>query len=288
MDMPTLKSLQCLESVSRLGSLAQASQQLNLSQSAISRQIKSVEQLLNTPVLVASGRGVTLSAAGEQLLADVRPAIAIIEQSCRQIRERASGQMLVRLATPPTFGAVLMIPLLAKLRALRADVVVTLESYIGRLDQAPDALDLLIHYQKQPPENAYFLFDECLVAVCSPALRGQPLFEQSLLQLRSRPSMWADWMDSALPPSVHWGATYEHFPMLLHAAKSGLGAALLPRFVCHSAIEAGELVALTEPKVVSGHGYYLSKRSSMPSPTSDWLAEWIVAELKSGWAAIAQ
>lgn len=269
-DLPSLGALQAFEAALRHRSFTGAARELGLTQGAISRQVAKLEQQLGRELFHREHPRVRPTRAAEAFGAKLERVLSRLEGLVAQMRSStaaAEGAGALELACLPTFGTTWLIPRLPDFRARHPDVSLELTTSIQVFDFDTEEVDCAIHYGTGvwPGARSERLMDEHMVVVASAEraaslttpddLAGHPL-----LQLTSRPWAWPSWLaqNGAATTEAQRGARFEHHLMILEAAKSGLGIALLPTFLAERAIERGELVEpFAGTRLVTQRRYWL-------------------------------
>lgn len=287
--VPDIATLQAFECAARHGSFTQAASELNLTQSAISRQIKDLEIQLGTLLFERVRQRVVLSDAGQRLLPDVRRLLGQSEEMMMRAMAAASGGTTLSIATLPTFGSRWLTPRLPDFLARHPGIVVTLASRSEPFDFEEESFDLAIHYGQPVWARAAcsYLCSEEILPVASPSLArsaSEPaaLADGPLLHLSTRPKMWADWFsDNAVEaPGSYRGNRFDQFSMVIEAAAAGLGYALLPRYLIGRELSEGQLAVVIDRPMRTENSYYLvvpeGKRGNAASRA---FCQWIVEQI---------
>lgn len=289
---PDFINLQAFECAARHQNFSRAAQELNLTQSAISRQIADLEQQTGLKLFERVRQRVILSEAGEKLLPEVKQLLAQAERL--MIGAVATGQMAtsLRIATLPTFGGKWLVPRLGRFLARHPAVAVSIESRSTHFSFAEENFDLAIHFGQPTWANASctFLCNERVLPVASPALSAP--FEQSevrfeqlpLLHLTTRPKLWADWAHNRgiELPQAYQGLRFDQFSMLIAAASAGLGFALLPTYLIESELQSGALRPLTDIPMQTENAYFIVRPENKRTQVAarDFEA-WILKEVSA-------
>jgi LysR family glycine cleavage system transcriptional activator len=268
--------LAAFESAARLQSFTAAAGELNLTQSAVSRQIRSLEDALGAELFVRERQTVRLTVAGETYAKEIRQALQLIATATLGFRANPQGGTL-NLAILPTFGTRWLAPRLPKFLASHPGVTINLTTRLAPFDFKVDGLDAAIHFG--PPEwigaKLDFLMKETVAPVCSPAVktkyklsRPEHLLRAPLMHLVSRPDAWEQWLQAAgvAFDDVH-GMLVDQFAVAAQAAVAGMGVALLPGFLVEGELERGDLVVAVDLPMQSQDSYYLAwpiNRESYP------------------------
>ncbi|MFO1219065.1 MAG: LysR family transcriptional regulator [Burkholderiaceae bacterium] len=296
----SLDSLRTFEAVARRLSFSAAAEELHLTQPAISRQIKALEDELGTPLFVRGTRRVELSAAGATLRHAALPLLDGLDRAVREIRQRR-GRPQVSLSTFPSFATLWLLPRLAEFQKSQPpfDIRIAAHDRLNELDE-PE-LDLLLRYclPETAPTIAERLFGELLTPVASPRLLEQsrngqapPLVQPADLARhvlleeddpRSTSGFrvsWRRWLGSqglgALEPRGWIYLNYTH--QQVQGALAGQGIALARMPLVHDLLGRGELIELFDGRCRLGSEstYYLiemplaTQRAEM-AQCADWI-----------------
>ncbi|WP_420144179.1 transcriptional regulator GcvA [Sphingobium sp.] len=287
--LPPMNALTAFEAAVRHGGFSRAGEDIGLTQSAVSRQIAQLEDILGVPLFDRIGRRVRLNEAGRSYSDELLPALDAI----RQATGRASGrrpQRTLRIATLPSFGMRWLAPRLPQLSARHPDLVVDFAARSQPFDFGHEDFDAAVHFgvpQDWPGVTMDFLFREEAVPVCSPEwLAVHPLrtpadlLDAPLLSQTSRRDAWARWLNAAGVDArtLAAGPAYEHFLMLAQACAAGAGLALIPTFLIRPELEAGTLVIPFARPLSTDQAYYLVYPSDGPGAGPlmqfrDWMVE---------------
>jgi len=295
--------LRAFEAVARLASFSAAAEELHLTQPAISRQIKGLEDELGASLFNRGTRRVELTSAGAQLLRSVLPLLQRLDTTVRQIRS-ARGRRHVSITTFASFASLWLLPRLAsfELEHPEIDIRISASDVMADLDNADVDLALRYCHPDVAPAGATRLFGE----VVTPAI-GRGLAEQAARGLAPplstpadltrhtlleeddhRPSAeylgWRHWLRQHGVPQLEparWlllNFTYQQ----VQAALAGQGVALARLPLVAEALERGELVEPFGParRVVSPFAYWLIEcaRGAAVRPEVVLFARWLVAQ----------
>jgi LysR family glycine cleavage system transcriptional activator len=277
--------LMAFESAARTGSFTAAANELNLTQSAVSRQVKSLEDQLNIELFRRVKKEIHLTETGSIYHKEVHSALNIIRNaSLNAITSPLNG--VLNLAILPTFGTRWLMPKLSFFLDENPNVTVNFVTKLSPFDFANENLHAAIHYGSPNWANteSTFLMKEQAIPVCSPDFlsahsmkSAKDLVNVPLLHLSTRPSAWAKWFESnQLTLFNHSGMLFEQISIISQAAISGLGVALLPKFLIQNELDRGELITVLDFKAQSNSGYYLitpSNKANYPPNVAfrDWL-----------------
>ncbi|URI06571.1 LysR family transcriptional regulator [Aquincola tertiaricarbonis] len=265
--LPPMSALAALEAAARLQSFTAAAAELHLTQSAVSRQIRALEEQLGAELFVRERQTVRLSPVGELYAQEVRRALQQIATATLAVRANPQGGTL-NLAILPTFGTRWLAPRLPGFLAEHPGITINLHTRLAPFDFRNDPLDAAIHFGPPdwPGARLDLLMHETVVAACSPALRRQhrlkrpaDLLRAPLVHLASRPDAWERWLqDAQVPFGPLPGMLVDQFALAAQAAVAGLGVALLPRFLIDSELARGDLVLAADHPLTSTDAYHLA------------------------------
>lgn len=263
--LPSMSGLAALEAFDRLGSVSSAADELSLTQGAVSRALKSLEDQLGVPLFVRDRKRLSLTTAAQDYVQQVRRSLEAIAQASSTITNNPQGGSL-RLAILPAFGVHWLAPKLARFATLHPNITVNLTTRLQVFDFAESGFDAAIHFGRNdwPGAEHLFLLEETVLPVCAPALlsgqvgRPEDLLNLPLLQLQSRPGAWRRYLAGQgveQPPQP--GMSFDQFATMKQAAIHGLGVALLPEFMVDDALVGGQLVVAWDRPAQGLGSYFL-------------------------------
>jgi DNA-binding transcriptional LysR family regulator len=265
--IPSTAALVSFEAAARHESFTKAAEELSLTQSAVCRQISTLEEFLGIQLFRRTRRGVKLSEAGQAYARRVTAQLDAVERDTLAIMS-TQGAQTIELAVGPSFGTQWLLPRLAEFQRQRPHITVNLSSRTRPFLFADTGFDAAIHFGDGDwsGSQAHFLMRENAQPVCSPALldgrerltvselAGLPLLQQS-----TRPYAWRQWFgQQGLNVAQDLGGPrYELFSMLAQAASHGMGVALIPPFLIERELADGRLSVANEQSVPGEMAYYL-------------------------------
>lgn len=289
--IPDIATLQAFECAARHGSFTQAAHELNLTQSAVSRQIKDLENQLGVLLFERIRQRILLSDAGRKFLPEVRRLLNQTEDTMLRAMASAQSTSSFSIATLPTFGARWLMPRISDFLDKHPGIALNIASRSGVFDFEEQPFDLAIHYGQPIWAHATcsFLCSEVIVPVASPSLlktqhpsMADELEDQPLLHLATRPKMWAQWFESCglEGKSAYRGHRFEQFSMVISAAVAGLGFALLPLYLIEQELQSGKLVLLFEKPMRTENDYYLVvPEGKLENPLTQEFRQWISSQV---------
>lgn len=285
--IPDIANLQAFECAARHGNFTRAAEELNLTQSAVSRQIRDLELQTGLLLFERVRQRVLLSEAGARFLPEVRRLLSQSEQLMIRAVAAADKDESLSIATLPTFGLRWLIPRLPKFLALRPSVALNIESRAEPFDFDEEGFDLAIHYGKPTWAKATstFLCSEIVLPVASATLMhnlgaGTPedLLDTPLLHLTTRPRLWPQWFEAndVNTDRSFRGNRFDQFSMMIGAVQANMGVALLPSYLIEDDIRAGTLVPVFDLPMATEFGYYVvlpqnRQHNAVANAFKDWL-----------------
>ena len=285
-----LSTLPAFRAIARLGSLRAAAEQLHLTHSAISQQIKSLEEQLGFQVFDRRGRRVVLNAAGAALLRAVEPALDQLDDGVREAAVAAQGsEHRIRLTVLPSFAQRWLLPRLARWHEQHPHIGIELHAS----QQVTDLLREGFHAALRQGDGewrgleAQRLIDSPLIAVGSPnaarRLLGRAAATFADEPLLGSPALWARWFElSGRRVRINPVAAFNDAGLLLQAAEQDLGLALARELLAADALRDGRLVQLSPLAMPheQAYAYWLVHPPALRAwPPIVALRAWLQAEL---------
>ncbi|WP_425070201.1 LysR substrate-binding domain-containing protein [Sagittula sp. S175] len=283
--LPPLPALRALEALDRLGSATAVAEEMNLTQSAVSRQLKTLEEQLGAPLFLRDRRALRLTPQAESFAEVVRDALERLSDGVMALRLDPTGGSL-RLAILPSFGMHWLVPRLPAFARRHPQVTINMTTRLKPFSFASEPFDAAIHFGTRPwpGTEALTLMDEHVQPLAAPSLIPVPLppetlSTQPLLHIQSRPRAWSHWFEAQGSPVGRPGGTsFDQFPTIAQAAAHGLGVALLPDFLTEADRADGRLTPASDRPSVCLGSYALVWPTDRPMPPAlklfrDWLSE---------------
>lgn len=293
--LPPLDLLHSFEAVARHRSFTHAADELCLTQSAVSRQIKALEAALGLRLFLRLHRAIDLTVEGQRLFDSVTRGLDEIS-ACLAALGTAAKAPQITVSVSVAFAWFWLMPRLERFGALQPDVDLRVLATDQPVLPGTGEVDVAVLFGSGQWEGleARLLFGERVYAVCSPAyLRDHPalnrpedLMDQTLLHLEyGKPSFggvdWRSWLlrQGVNGQPVRRGLRFNSYPMVLQAAEAGHGVALGWSYVTDPLLAEGRLVCPVDRTLETHDGYYLctSNKAALDPRILDFL-EWISAE----------
>lgn len=266
--LPPLKSLHAFRYAAQTLSFKLAAEQLNVTQAAISQQIKTLEQSLEIELFERHTRQVALTSEGEYLFRYVEQAFNLLEQGVREIIEDPNPNKLV-ISTLPSFASRWLVARLGQFQALEKDINIQLSPSLAIASFQDQELDLSIRFGQGQYEGlkSELLFKECLIPVCHPSLidTKQPIKAQ-LAKLPiiadNGPDMEAIWplfhqhiglADKEMPSRLQVSDS----TVLIEALLSCQGISMIRYSLVYELIQKGQLISPLPLFMKSRYNFYL-------------------------------
>ena len=270
--LPSITSLLALEAVERLGSATAAAAELSLTHSAVSRQLKVLEDQIGVSLFIRESKGLRLSPAGMTYANAVRECLNNLARA--SLKAKASGaRASLNLAVLPSFAMYWLSPRLQTFMQAHPDILVNQSTRIKPFDFAHEDFDAAIHFGAENWRGVNYLplLRERVIAVCSPGfaedlpLSPARLMDEPLLHLESRPGAWEEWFRAhGCAADRLRGMLFDQFTNMTEASVAGAGVALLPEFLAQREFQRGRLVPASAGYVDVDGTYYLVWPSQSP------------------------
>lgn len=265
--LPSISSLRALEALDRLRSASAVAEELSLTQSAISRQIQTLEKQLGVTLIIRDKKRLSLTTEAQEYATEVRHALAQIARSTLKLQTKPLAGNL-SLAILPAFGMRWLMPRLPDFSRRHPEITINMATRLERFSFATEPFDAAIHFGHAdwPGTQSILLKYEKILPVCAPSLLagsviGTPadILSLPLLHIQTRPQAWSHWFCTQSDVSVPSlsGTMYDQFSTIVQAALHGLGVALMPDYLVEQDLAAGRLVALHPAPVETDGAYYL-------------------------------
>jgi LysR family glycine cleavage system transcriptional activator len=271
--LPPLNSLRAFEAAARHCSFRHAAEELNVSHSAISHQIKLLESQLGTELFHRSVRSVELSDAGQIYYPILRDAFDRIADATERVRANVRSTVLT-VQVYVTFAVGWLIPRLIDFQKKHPEIQVHINSSHIDADFQRSDVDVcvLMGYKVQPEVHYEYLFTSEIFPVCSPKLleegprlkKPQDLTNHNLLYINHAEQDWPNWFEAAgvQSESTNQGIRFDSYSLALEAAIDGAGVALALQPFGMSDVRAGRLVEPFDIKAPAFGDWYLAYREN--------------------------
>lgn len=287
---PSMSLLLAFEAAARHESYTRAAEELALTQSAVSRQVQSLEQQLGVVLFRREGRTVKLTEVGRLYQREISEALGRIRSATLHAIAHQAGGGSLRLATLPTFGSKWLLPRLHEFYRRHPEVLVHINSRIEPVDFATSGIDaaIVVAGGEQPGLICHRLHAEELVVILSPALAASrqiwtpaDIARQPLLSVANNANAWGDWFShhGLTHQSMRLGPSFELTSHLIQAVRADIGIGLVPRILITDELAEGKLISPVLP-YASARGYYLVyPPRNQALPALEAFRAWLLEEL---------
>jgi DNA-binding transcriptional LysR family regulator len=265
--IPSTTALAAFEAAARHQSFTRAADELALTQSAVCRQIATLEAFVGVKLFKRTRRGVLLTEAGASYSHSVRARLDEVERDTLELMAKGGAAGALELGVLPTFATKWLLPRVPGFQRAHPGITLHFTPRTRPFLFEDTVLDAALYAGAAgwPGTEAAFLMHENLIVVASPALvprrrlRPAELARFPLLQISTRPYLWRQWFEAAGVEVQQdlAGSRMELFSMVSEAAVHGLGIALVPRFLVEAELASGALRQLLDLELRSDRAYYL-------------------------------
>lgn len=287
MERLPLNALLVFVTAARAQNMTRAAERLHLTVSALSHQVRLLEQRTGCTLFLRGPRGLKLTAEGACLLEKVAPHLDAIELALRPLTLRRHTAL--SLSALPSMASSWLVPRLPRFVALRPDLELNLDSSIERVDFADGRFDAALRYGLGEWEGLHseLLFEEWLTPVASPALftdRARPRLDQlGQWPLLCEDDPWPRWFEQfGGEAPARFGVTFSDSETLQRATLEGMGISLGRATMARPLIESGRLVGLFPERMKARYAHYLVYPDrSREHAGFKTFREWLLAEAES-------
>jgi LysR family glycine cleavage system transcriptional activator len=266
-QLPSFPSLRAFESAARHLSFKVAADELCVTQSAISHQVKILEEFLEAPLFIRRPQSVELTLRGSEYLEMISHLMDGIESATQKVKG-ASYEELLYVEASPAFSSYWLLPRLIRFSQTYPGIEVNLSTIADTDSPANNSFDVRINCSWEvPPESGGERFmDSPHVPVCNPALlkdgpdilQIEDLFQYPIVRAEGSWDKWDRWLEHIgyEKPSRLAGPRFENTYLALKAAEEGLGIALAPTALINEKVALGRLVVLLD--IEGAHALYFT------------------------------
>ncbi|MBK8176739.1 MAG: transcriptional regulator GcvA [Rhodospirillales bacterium] len=292
--LPPLNGLRVFEAAARHLSFTRAADELNVTQAAVSHQIKALEDHLGLALFRRLNRALMLTEEGQTLFPAVRDALDQLAEAAARLRAREESGTLT-VSTLPSFAVTWLVPRMSRFQDRHPEIDLRISAKEYLVDFARDGIDVAVRFGggRWPGLRADWLADEALLPVCSPSLRPRlqslgdlahvTLLHEDMLPLGRFPT-WETWLAAAGASGVDAtrGPRFSHTHLMLQAAMDGRGVALGQAVLVGDDLAAGRLVAPFSARLPTGFAYYVvCPPTSAERPKIRAFRDWVKSEIAS-------
>ena len=296
--LPPLRALHAFEAAARHHSFAAAANELGVTPTAISHQIRQLEEACGVKLFQRRPRPLLLTSAGARLYPALRNGFDALATAMALLAEE-DAQTPLRVTSPNAFASKWLVPRLPKWREENLAVALEIIGTDAVLDVRAGATDVAIRYARKPPLDlmAHEVFRDTFVPVCSPRLLEQhgpieraadllrfPLIHYDWINSDPDAPTWRQWLAVARsidpdfnPLEKAWDLSFSEELHAIDAVIGGQGVAICSDVVVSNELRSGQLVK-AHPLALPGYGFYLVSMPHSPqAPVIEAFSTWMRA-----------
>jgi DNA-binding transcriptional LysR family regulator len=295
-NLPPLDLIQGFEAAARNLSFTKAAEELFITQSAVSRQMRTLEEHLGVTLFTRRHRALALTDQGRALHGAATELLERLQGVTDRLRADAGSRHLT-VTTTGGFASLWLIPRLRGFLAQQPDVDVRISATYKTINLECDLVDVAVRFCKedQLPPGAIVLFGQDLFPVCSPGLQSEgPLPLRTLADLKHHallhmegaggPLDWGTWLAAHgfadLKPAA--SIRFDSYEQMIQAALSGQGVAMGIGRLVAGLMDSGKLIAPFAKSIASPHSYCVIRSATTGAkPHVQAFVDWLVAEARA-------
>jgi LysR family glycine cleavage system transcriptional activator len=295
LSLPSLNGLRAFEAAARHLSFTRAAAELNVTQTAISHQIRRLEEQLGLKLFVRRNRALALTREAESYLPAVRAAFEDLRRATQRLK-RPQRDGLLTLSTLASLAAKWLLPRVVAFQEAHPGLEVRVSASTHLVDFRREEVDMAVRYGRGdwPGLRAHWLMAEDIFPVCSPALlkgphplkRPEDLAHHTLLHATLSREDWQLWLTAAgLPTELaqRRGLTFDQSFMCIEAAIEGLGVALGRSAFVEADIAQGRLVVPFDVVLPAEAGFYIvAPEETADDPKIALFRDWLIKSVTPG------
>ncbi|MEK1933934.1 MAG: LysR family transcriptional regulator [Pararhizobium sp.] len=289
--LPSMTALQILLAVAERGYTTAAADSMNLSQSAVSKQLLALEELIGGPAFARTTQGMIPTEAGQIYIEQAQVAIKAMEDAQLQVARLKPNPKALRLQVLPIFGDRWLLPRFVDFSEKFPEIDVQFTTFVSATQaESPDGI---FTFGATPPagEKGAYLFGRDVALVGTPGYwekLGNPRCLEEvtagvMLEHPQTPLLWPDFADALGHPNARPKHTirFGYYTMVIRAALAGQGMTLIPRGLIADDLQAGRLVNPASLGYRSNFCYWFTiPRSKAVSPAMQTFVDWLQATLR--------
>ncbi|SDI54420.1 LysR substrate-binding domain-containing protein [Alloyangia pacifica] len=266
--LPSLSALAAFEAAAKYSSFTKAAEELNLTQSGVSRQVSALEDFLGVRLFDRFGPRLVLTAAGRSYSAALTTSLNDLEAATNDVVRGFKANYAMQIGVQAGLANQWFVSLMKKFLLQAPEIKVNIQAISQNADTDLAALDVAIlrGHGSWQDMTSYHLMDETVIAVAAPELidpnqsyKPADIERFTLIQSSHRPDMWKRWLREL---GEHYqgeisGPRFSQTSMVISAALTGMGLALVPYIMVQEMIAQGRLVALIDLPVSIGYKYFV-------------------------------
>lgn len=290
--LPSLNAIRYFEVVASQGSVKKAAQFLNVSESAISRQVRILEEQLNTVLFDRTNSGLEITRDGQRIARAIKESFDHIESVIAPLQQNAN---VVTLRVIPTFALRWLFPRLGKFHKQHPTIRIVVQTRLDDMTVDEPQADLGIRYGLGdfPHDYAMELYQEWIAPVCTPEYYDRCNIvngydDATLLHPLPDRQDWLTWSEKT-GVDIHEvkGLDFDALDMALSAAEAGIGVAIADVVLVNHALQEGRITFATDQAAPTGVSYFLVRRPELKKRRQVTIFEnWLLGEIREAHAII--
>ena len=287
MRLPSLRAIQAFDAVARCGSFTMAADELSVTHGAVSRQVRLLEQQLDTDLFRRTAQGAEMTDDGQRLFLASSEAFAALRNGVADLKRRSEDRTIT-VSLPTSLALKWLVPRLPEFRAAQPDYAVLLDTNDALADFRSNTVDAALRFGKGAWKGLHveLLAREELVAVASPKLIGSrptplsasEISELPLLHDDYNPS-WAQWFAQAGAEALGKdlaGDRYGDTGVLIAAAIDGQAVVLVRHLLAIDDLAAGRLIEISDVRLPIDQAlYFVCRMGDQKRPAMRALRGWL-------------
>jgi len=289
--MPSLRSLRAFQVAGRHLSFKLAAEELCLTASAVSHQVKNLENFLDIELFVRKTRALEFTDPGSNYFEFLDTMFTRLQMETHQLRAEY-GRKMVRLCLPPFFASELFLPKMDALQTMMpdTDIRISTQPSLMKVHPAEADLSVLLGNDDWPELTTYPLFARRLVIVAAPSQLKKidrscfkSLNGQTLIVHENRPNAWSNWAKTinAAAPQAGNILRFDSMSAVVQAAAQGLGFAIVSLPMSKNWLDSGALQQVFETVWITDERFYLAHRAEEQNrPEVVEFIKWLIQEFQ--------
>ena len=286
-NLPPLNALRAFEAAARHLNFTRAAEELNVTQTAVSHQVKLLEERLGFRLFRRLNNALILTEKGESYLPSIREAFDLLSESTETLVGGEDVRTLT-VSVLPNFALRWLIPRMSGFQARHPQLDLRLFTAYREMDFLREDIDVAIRLGDDwPGLNCDYLFSSEIFPVCSPSLlkrrplrRAEDLAGLTLLHVFTSPEDWSLWLTAAGAPEIPTdrGPKFDSYALALEAAACGCGVAMGRTAFVQDDLASGRLVAPFPLRLKRSRAWYFLWPKGRPSRKTTLFRSWILRE----------
>ncbi len=286
-----MRSLRAFQLAARHLSFKLAAEELFITPSAVSHQVKNLEDFLDIDLFIRKTRALELTAPGKNYFDFLDSMFTRLQTETHQLRAEY-GRTMIRVCLPPLFASEIFMPQMEALQSIMpdTDIRISTQPSLMKVHPAEADLSILLGNDEWEDLTTYALFRRRLVIAAAPSLSKKvdkssfaSLNGQTLIVHESRPNAWSNWAKHIGRPAPQAGniLRFDSKTAVIQAATQGLGFAIVSLPMSERWFQNGDLEKVFETEWITDENFYLAHRpDELNRPEVVDLIDWVIREFQ--------